>query len=125
MNPYDATLNLADKDDRKLSQEGCNGLKYKDLFDGKKQNYGKFVMLIERKLNATRTMDALEIYNKWNTTATRSEGKRIPLEDNIVNIFKSNKSTSDEVRAHCNLVSLLDPNYFDYRVISLGQVRIV
>ena len=104
LNPYDATLNLADKDDRKLFQEGSKGLKDKDIFDGKKVNYGNFVKLIERELNATRTMEALEICTEWNKGATTAEGKRIPLKDNTVNIFKSNKATSDEVKAHCNLV---------------------
>ena len=104
LNPYDATLNLVDKDDRKLFKEGSKGLKDKHIFDSKKVNYGNFVKLIESELNATRTMDALEVCTKWDTRATTVEEKRTPLEDNTVNIFKSNKTTSDEVKAHCNLV---------------------
>ena len=103
-NSYDATLNLADKDNRKLFKEGNKGLRDKDIFDGKKVNYGNFVKLIEIVLNATRTMDALEVCTKWDTKAATVEEKRILLEDNTVNIFKSNKATSDEVKAHCNLV---------------------
>ena len=36
LNLYDAVLNLADKDNRKLFRDGCKGVKAKDIFDGKK-----------------------------------------------------------------------------------------
>ena len=61
LNPYDAVLDLADKDDMKLFQEGCKGLQKEDIFDGKKQNYSNFVKLIERDFTSTRTMEALEV----------------------------------------------------------------
>ena len=47
LNPYDITLNLADKDDWKLFKEGSKGLKDKDIFDSKNVSYGNFVKLIE------------------------------------------------------------------------------
>ena len=51
LNPYDADLDLSDKDDRKLFQEGSKGIKStnKDeciLFDGKKANFNKFSKII-------------------------------------------------------------------------------
>ena len=67
LNPYDVILNLGNKDDRKLFTDGCNSLKAEDLYDGKKQNYGNFVKIIEGELNATRTMEALEVNTMWNT----------------------------------------------------------
>jgi len=47
LNPYDATLDLADKDNRKLFQEGYKGLKESNIFGRKKPDYGNFVKLIE------------------------------------------------------------------------------
>ena len=104
LNPYDATLNLADKDDRKLFQEGCKGLKDKDIFDGKKPNYGNFVKLIEPGLTSTRTMPALEISTAWDSNSSSTEAKRIPDANGIIDIFKSNKATTEEIQHHCNLV---------------------
>ena len=104
LNPYDAVLDLADKDDRKLFQEGCKGLQKEDIFDGKKLNYSNFVKLIERDFTSTRTMEALEVSTTWNDSAGTAEAKRIPAVEGIVDIFKSNKATSEEIIDHCNLV---------------------
>ena len=79
LNPYDATLDLTDKDDRNLYQEGCKGLKDKDTFNGKKENYSSFVKLIERDFNGNRTMEALKVCTAWNSQASDSKDKRIPL----------------------------------------------
>ena len=104
LNPYDATLNLADKDDRKIFQEGCKGLKDKEIFDGKKLNYGNFVKLIEPGLTSTRTMTALEISTAWDSNGSSTEAKRIPDANGIIDIFKSNKATPEEIKHHCGLV---------------------
>ena len=93
LNPYDKALDLTDKEDRKLFTEGCKGIKEEDLFDGKKQNYGDFVKLIEEGLNDTRTMEALEINTKWADGGDVDAAKRIPLAEGKVNIFDSNKAT--------------------------------
>ena len=61
LNPYDTPMDLTDKDDQKLYQEACKGLKEKKLFDGKKENYSNFIKLIEKVLSATRLTDALKI----------------------------------------------------------------
>ena len=50
LNPYDAVLDLADKEDRKLFQESCKGLPEKSLFDGQKHHYQDFVKLTEKEL---------------------------------------------------------------------------
>ena len=44
-------------------------------------------------------MEALGVFTEWDTRSATVEGKRIPLGDNTVNIFKSSKETSDEVKA--------------------------
>ena len=65
INPYDADLNLADKDDRKLFKDGCVGLKEADLFDGKKENYVNFTKLLENELESVRLMECLKIPTEW------------------------------------------------------------
>ena len=50
-------LDLNDKDDRKLFQEGCKGLLEKDMFTGSKTEYGNWVKLIETDFESTRTME--------------------------------------------------------------------
>ena len=50
LNPYDAPLDLSDKEDRKLYQDACKGLLEEDRFDGKRESYPSFVKLIEQKL---------------------------------------------------------------------------
>lgn len=69
LNPYDAILDLANKDDCKLYQEGYKGLKDKEIFNGKKENYSSFDKFIERDFNGTRTMEAFNICTAWNSQA--------------------------------------------------------
>ena len=97
-------MDLSNKDYRKLFQEGCKGLKEKYIFDRKKQNYSNFVKLIERDLTSTRTMDVLESSTTWDNHAGTVEAKRIPEANGIVDIFKSNKATREEIIDHCDLV---------------------
>ena len=47
LNPYDTTLHLQNKEDRKLFQDACKGLKEKDQFGGRIELYSDFVKLIE------------------------------------------------------------------------------
>ena len=46
LNPYEADLNLNDKDDRKLFSEASKGLKEGNLFDGKRETFSTFSKLI-------------------------------------------------------------------------------
>ena len=47
INPYDVTLDLRNKDDRKIYLDGCKGLDKEDLFDGSKEKYKDFVKLMK------------------------------------------------------------------------------
>ena len=76
LNPYDDTLNLGKKDDRKLFTDECKGLKAEDLFDWKKQNYEKIVKLIEGDLNATCTMEVLEVKNQMECMRRRRRSEK-------------------------------------------------
>ena len=104
LNPYDADLDLSDKEDRKLFTEGCKGVSEKDIFDGRKQNYSNFVKLIEGDLNAKRTMSALKISTKWEPGGDTDAAKRIPLSEGEIDLFKSNKATKEELNEHVALV---------------------
>ena len=98
LNPYEADLDLTNKEDRKLFLDACKGLPDKDKFDGKRENFGNFAKLLEQQLNSTRTMEAMVVNTEWTT------GTRTPDASGTVNIFKSNQATREEVETHCVLV---------------------
>ena len=104
LNPYDATLDLKNKEDRKLFQDACRGLKEKDLFGGGRDKYTDFVKLIEREFNSMRVMEALQIATKRKIDAPTQDEKRMVAQDGIVDVFATNKITRDEVVDHCNRV---------------------
>ena len=104
LNPYDADLDLTDKEDRKMFTEGCKGVSEKDIFDGKKQNYSNFVKLIEGDLNARRTMGVLTINTMWAEGGATDATKRIPLPEGRIDMFESNKATTKEIAEHVKLV---------------------
>ena len=50
LNPYSVDLDLSDKDDRKLFQQGCKGIKKEaDFFDGKREDFDDFCKLMEKE----------------------------------------------------------------------------
>ena len=102
--PYDVPLNLSNKEDRKLYQDAYRGLKEDDPFDGRKEKYSKFVKLMEKTMPFTRIMEALDVATKWDKSGSSTEGKRIPTEAGMVNLFDSNKATKEQVKYHCALV---------------------
>ena len=104
LNPYDAILNLNNKEDRKLFQDGCKGLKEKDLFGGERDKYSDFVKLIEKNFNSVRVMEALQIATKWNDSASTAEEKKKVTPDGMVDLFSTNKIAREEVVAHCDRV---------------------
>ena len=104
LNPYDADLDLTDKEDRKMFTEGCKGVSEKDILDGNKQNYSNFVKLIEGDLNARRTMGVLTINTMWAEGGATDATKRIPLPEGRIDMFESNKATTRGIEEHINLV---------------------
>ena len=103
INPYDADLNLADKDDRKLFKDGCRGLKDEDLFDGKKENYTNFTKLMENELDSVRVMECLQIPTEW-VAGGNIAARRIPVAAKKIDIFHSNLCTRDQLNAYCDMV---------------------
>ena len=104
LNPYDADLDLSNKEDRKLFTEGSKGVREKDIFDGKKQNYNNFVKLIQGDLSARRTMGALKINTKWVTGGDVDASKRMPLPEGEIDLFESNRATKEEIEEYTDLV---------------------
>ena len=109
LNPYDADLDLTDKDDRKLYNDGCKGLKETgDHFDGKKKNFKNWSKLMEPLLKKTRSMICFMVPTMWddtpgNTAAART-ARRMPIEDKMVNIFKTHRIDREKVVEYSDLV---------------------
>ena len=64
LNPYDTTLDLANREDRKLFNEACKGVADDDKFPGKRKDYNDFLKLMERSFEDIRVMEAIEIAKK-------------------------------------------------------------
>ena len=75
LNPYNANLDLTNRDNRKLFEVGYKGLETKDT---------EFVKLTEKEFKDIRVMSALNIATEW-----EAAGKR-PDQDKMVDIFHSN-----------------------------------
>ena len=104
LNPYDATLDLHNKEERKLFQDACRGLKDKDHFKGKRESYTDFVKLIEKEFITTRVMEALLVPTRWKSTANTPQGRKEVLEEGIIDIFSSSKATREQVVQHSDRV---------------------
>ena len=62
LNPYDADLDLMNKDDRKLFQDASKGLTSKEeIFDGKKEKFSKFSKLLAKEFDNVRVAEFLRI----------------------------------------------------------------
>ena len=49
-------------------------------------------------------MEAFEICTEWDTKASDAAAKRIPTTEGTIDIFTSNRATSEQIQAHCDLV---------------------
>ena len=61
LNPYDATLDLSDKDDRKLFEVGTRGLQGESCFRGDVTKFPKFRKLICRLLEKSEQWNHSEL----------------------------------------------------------------
>ena len=104
LNPYLADLDLSDKDDRKLFQEGCKDFKKEaDFFDGKREDFDDFCKLMEKEFEQTKMMECLYVPTSWPTTGT-AEQNRIPEADGMVDIFETHQLEREKVRDYSELV---------------------
>ena len=98
LNPYSADLDLSDKDDSKLFQEVCKGLKKEaDFCNGKREDFDDFCKLMERGFEQTKMMDCLYVPTSWTTTGTAKQN-RIPETDGMVNIFETHQLKQEKVQ---------------------------
>ena len=51
-----------------------------------------------------RIMEALDVSTTWDVSTTIPEGKKIITQDGMIDIFRSNKATEEQVVAHSLLV---------------------
>ena len=98
LSPYNATLNLADCDNRKLFENGCKWLKSKDAFDRQKGKYTKFFKLIGKEFEDTCVMCAFNIATIWSAV------RRSPRQEDIVYIFQSCRLQKELIVPHIDRV---------------------
>ena len=119
LNPYEANLDLTDKDDRKLFADASKGLKDDNLFDGKRENFAKFSKLIEKEFNDVRVMKCLSVPTEWDVGAGTAAGRRIPRAADKVDFFSSYQGDKSQIEMYCDLVwatsahGASTPMYFD------------
>ena len=119
LNPFEANLDLTDKDDRKLFADASKGLKDENLFDGKRENFAKFSKLIEKEFNDVRVMKCLSVPTKWDVGAGNAVGRRIPIAAEKVDFFSSYQGEKAQIQEYCDLVWAITnygadtPRYFD------------
>ena len=99
LNPCDRTLDLNDKDDRKLFENACEGLDQTDRFDGKAANAPRFLKLIGNQSQEFRLLDAFKIGTEWDMSQT---APRVPSAH--ADLFSSNVLDEDTAKRHVDLV---------------------
>ena len=97
--PYDKDLDLNDKNDFKLYENACAGLKEADRFDGSLEKAGTFLKLFGKHISDCRLKGLLEIAVEWDSTGINS---KIPVK--TIKLFEANKATKKQIKKHCELV---------------------
>eukprot|EP00957_Ditylum_brightwellii_P117591 8968128-Ditylum_brightwellii.AAC.1 len=99
LNPYNNTLDLSDKDDRKLFLTGSKGLETAQRFDGEKESFSDFAKLVGHRIKNVILAEVLEITTEWDAlTVTLRPPKT------IVNIFEKKEVSKDILKAHVDLI---------------------
>eukprot|EP00957_Ditylum_brightwellii_P132423 10097870-Ditylum_brightwellii.AAC.1 len=94
INPFDTSLNLSNKEGRKLFKAGTKGLSYDLKLTREKEKFNNFRKLIREKIQRVRLMEALDILTKWEAGA---DPKNLIK---VVNIFKGTRDTKEVAKAH-------------------------
>ena len=103
INPYDVTLDLRNKDDRKIYLDGCKGLDKDDLFDDSKGKYKDFVKLMKKPMEDVRVMRTLIVPTKWDENNANNEEKKRVLPNKSIQIFDRHSATKEQVRKYVEL----------------------
>eukprot|EP00957_Ditylum_brightwellii_P136296 10394663-Ditylum_brightwellii.AAC.1 len=97
LNPYDATLDLSDKEDRKMFKIRTKGLEESQRFNGKKGSFNDFAKLIGHKMKEIRVLEALDVATEWDDPAPSNATK-------VVNIFENTGKEAKKVKTHIEMV---------------------
>eukprot|EP00957_Ditylum_brightwellii_P143006 10896328-Ditylum_brightwellii.AAC.1 len=89
LNPFDATLDLSDKEDRKLFKAGTKGLSNSIKLTGEKEKFNNFRKLIGERIRKVRLMEALDVLTKWEAGADPKNPTK------VVNIFEATRDTKE------------------------------
>ena len=103
INPYDVTLDLRNKDDRKIYLDGCKGLDKDDLFDGSKEKYKDFVKLMKKPMEDVRVMKCLIVPTKWDENNAIDKEKKRVLPGDSIQIFDQRSASKEQVRTYVDL----------------------
>ena len=87
LNPYNAGLDLVDRDDYKLSAEVSKGLKEEDILSGNKIIYNNFVNLTKKGCKDVRLISTLNIPTVWDTGNANTILQGLPTEAGIVDML--------------------------------------
>ena len=95
LNPYDADLDLSDKEDRRLFLEACKGLPDFE-FGGERNKISEFLKLLEVEMSDKRLLKTLDISMEWKGTC------RNPTK--IQNLLENDNIKMSEVESHMTLI---------------------
>eukprot|EP00957_Ditylum_brightwellii_P035900 2720718-Ditylum_brightwellii.AAC.1 len=97
LNPFDAALNLSNKEDRKLFEAGTKELSDDLKLTGNKEKFNNFRKLISKRTQKVRLMEALDALTKREAGADPNNLIK------IINIFNETGITKGQVEAHVDL----------------------
>ena len=99
LNPYEKTLNLRDKDDRKLFESGRQGLDSENKYDGSPGKFSNFRKLIRKLFENVCSMDAFEIATHWDES---TRAPRVP--DELQDVFLEKGVCAKKLEKHVKMV---------------------
>eukprot|EP00957_Ditylum_brightwellii_P026319 1990564-Ditylum_brightwellii.AAC.1 len=98
LDPFNTTLDLSGKEDRKLFKADTKGPSDDLKITGEKEKFNDFRNRIRERIRKVRLMEALDILTKWESKADPKNPTK------VINIFKATRDTKEVVEAHVDLV---------------------
>eukprot|EP00957_Ditylum_brightwellii_P082464 6269798-Ditylum_brightwellii.AAC.1 len=97
LNPYNTTLDLLDKEDRKMFEIGTKGLEELQRFNGQTETFNNFAKLISHKMKDIQVLEALGVATEWDDPAPSNAFK-------VINIFENTGKEAKKVKTHIEMV---------------------
>ena len=95
LNPYDADLDLTNKEDRRLYLDACKVFTGYE-FGGERDKIGQFLKLLEVEMSDKRLTQALIVAINWKSSSRNPEKK--------ANLLKDDSILTDQVLKHVELI---------------------